>query len=131
MRLPDAIAPYASLLKWLLIVGLLVAVRVEGCTAGKRSNDGEIAVLEGRVDSLNASLTGFIKLYDQVNAQADASVRLAAEHAKRADMAEKRADKAGSVYVKEVAQVDRDLIQAKRDPTCNEILERPVCAALR
>lgn len=45
MKLPDALAPYAILLKWLLIAGLLLAVYVYGRGDGKDAQAREDAAL--------------------------------------------------------------------------------------
>ena len=69
MRLPDAVAPYASLLKVALLVTLVLGARVEGCVAGKAKNANTIAALNAQVRSLNDSLNEFVGLYDRTTAQ--------------------------------------------------------------
>lgn len=48
MKLPDAIAPYASLLKWALIVGLLVGMYLFGRGDGREAQSRDDAALIGQ-----------------------------------------------------------------------------------
>lgn len=77
MRLPDAIAPYATLLKVALLVALIVGARVEGCMSANSKHKADAATKDVRIESLEASLTGFIELYDRANAQTEANAKAA------------------------------------------------------
>lgn len=95
MSLPAAIAPYASLLKWGLIVGLLVAVYAYGRSDGRQAQAKDDAALIGRKnDALRESALAHGKaavrfreigaLTTAAEAEAKAQSKLAAELARTA-----------------------------------------------
>lgn len=130
MRLPDAIAPYASLVKWLLIVLLLAATFVGGCNHGKAKSaqviaDKDIALLKASGQLQDAS-----NALNTVNAQTRFQQELAAAQARQAAAAVAQAERERNALRDRLGDIDSDIEAAKRDPDCRRALEAQVCAAL-
>lgn len=88
MKLPDAIAPYASLLKWALIAVMCAALFIGGCQRGKRvqaeAGARELAQAHGHRDALQRSLRAHARTFRAIAATTAANVRAAQARAKRA-----------------------------------------------
>lgn len=134
---------YAKLVAWLVKWGALLALLaavcaalfIGGCNHGTRGQAKRDASAIAKADESANHYAAQVAILTQTIAVIDAetanALALAAEQAKRATVAEKRASEIAKGYAKEVGQVDRDLAQAARDPTCKQILESRSCAALR
>lgn len=124
MRLPDAIAPYATALKWLLLVGLIVGARVEGCVSANASHKAEAAAKDVQIESLNARLGGFIALYDRTTAQTAANAKAAQKIQEAGAELVELASKERAASAKKAATLEQQL-QAERVGCVDG--ERPIC----
>lgn len=134
MRLPDAIAPYASLLKWILIAALLGVVFIGGCNHGTEEQlERDAKAMKAADDRANheaAQSAILAATLLQIDRDTETALIAATEQAKRAMQAEARADTAAKDHAETVERVERDMAAAKRDPSCKAVLETQTCAAL-
>ncbi len=134
MRLPDAIAPYASLIKWMIVVSVFCAVFIGGChygTGRQFTKDKEaIDKADARANANAAQaaiLAGTLGQIDTETAEREASAKA---EVRRAKDAAARAEQAAKKFQAELSTIERDIASAKRNPTCRKALEERVCAAL-
>lgn len=132
--LPLALAPYATLLKYGLLVALVLGGFVTGCKHGTaRQFDKDIKAIEAADERANAQahqaaiLAGTLHQIDADTAAREASAKVEAQRAKDATA---RAEQAAAKLKGELATIERDIAKAKRDPSCRKALESPVCAIL-
>jgi hypothetical protein len=130
MKLPDAIAPYASLLKWGLIAALLLGTFVSGCSHGRAQSAQAIAKKNAALLDAAAALRASQSALQAVNNNAKAEQAAAKVQAKRAAAAEQRANEAADRLVRKYAQIEHEIELAKRDPECKRALEASTCATL-
>ncbi len=131
MRMPDAIAPYASLIKWALIGIILSSVFIGGCQHGKNKSAEKLAKKDALIVAITNSLNGATKVFKSIEQEADR--RIAQDKKSKAD-----AKKAGDVAdaelkeaKKRIAAFEYRLQQSKRKPACKALLEmnvEDVCA---
>lgn len=134
MRIPDAIAPYASLLKWGLIALLAGGLFIGGCQHGKSrqyaKDQKAIEAADGRANAaaMQASiLAETLRGIDDETAQREAQAKADAQ---RAAAAAQRAEQAAKAARAELAAIEADIAKAKRNPDCRQALEARACAAL-
>lgn len=127
----DALRPYADLLKVALLLTLLTATFIGGCSHGAGKGEAQRVVLEGRVDDLNRALGEFVRVFDDVNATAKANAEAAKAQAVLADKAVERAEQWAGEYRERLTEVEAEIDEAKRDPDCRRLLESKSCAVLR
>lgn len=128
MKLPDPIAPYASLLRWCLIVGCLLALLGTGFYGGYKWQADEVA------DARNAT-TRALRLRDEWQVRADqfetANGKWAARFAADEKAAADRAAKAGRILADLEAQREKSEREAAAwAQRYADAQKRPDCAAL-
>ena len=131
LRIPDAIAPYASMIKWALIGIILSSVFIGGCQHGKNKSAKKIAEKDQLIADITRSLKGAVAVFKKIEIEADR--RIAADKKSKTD-----AKKAGDVAAaelkeakKRIAAFEYRLQQSKRKPACKALLEmnvEDVCA---
>lgn len=127
MKMPDALAPYASLIKWGLIGVLSAFLFVAGCNHGVNREEDKVTVAEQNLticQAANASWAEAAKTGNEVvDSNVRASEKIQKEAAKDADQIEdERKDTNKTISSNQVK-----LNTALRDPKCNELLEMMVC----
>lgn len=122
MRIPDAIAPYASLLKWGLIVAVLFAAFAGGCSVQKNRDAKTIA-------EKNAALTSAAVA---LRASGDALRRQNEANAARIREAEREAAQmaAGRKAAESAREAGEKAHAAQRAAWERAGASRPSCAAL-
>lgn len=125
-KIPDAITPYAALIKWALIGIILSAVFISGCNHGKNKSAEKLAKKDATITNVTKSLKGAAKVLIDINAEAKR--RIAAEKKAKAD-----ALKAGAAVAAEKEQMqkridsyEKKLKFAKRKPDCAALLAMDV-----
>ena len=135
MKLPDEIAPYATLLKWLLLLVIASALFAGGCSRGKQiqfAKDEEAMKAADDRANHEAAQSAILKAKLAEISDATALAKTAADaQAKQADQAVDRTGKAAAQTERDIVYIDREVAKARRDPTCNELLERQTCALLQ
>ena len=134
MKLPDAIAPYAHLAKWLVLAVILLVAFIGGCNHGTNKqaarDAGALADADRRADADAAQIAILAATLVEIDKAALLEEEAAKAQAKQADAAVKRTEQADTQFKREVAGIDREIATARRDPTCREILEAKPCAPL-
>lgn len=126
-KIPDAIAPYAALIKCVLIGIILSAVFISGCNHGKNKSAKEIAKKDQLIVAITKSLKGAAAVFKKIEAEADR--RIAADKKSKVD-----AKKAGDVAAAELKESKKRIaayeyklqLAAKRKPACKALLEMNV-----
>lgn len=127
MKLPLALQPYVSLIKWGLIGLLSAFLFVSGCNYGQSKHEATIVRLEQDKALLQEANASWAAAARERNAIIEDNVkeseRLQREAEKGAkDLADSRE---GTTQV--IGSNSRKLQEAVRDPKCNELLEMMVC----
>ena len=127
MRLPDALRPYTSLIKWGIIAVLAGFLFVSGCNYGENKSEAKIVQLENDKAILQQANASWAKAAEERNRQIEdnvaASERLQREAERDADkLADGRKD-----TDKIITSNQSKLEAAIRDPKCNELLELKLC----
>lgn len=130
MKLPDAIAPYASLLKWALIVGLLVAVYAYGRGDGREAQrKADAAAIEAKNDALRDSALAHgaaAVRFREIGALTSVAVAEGKAQTKLAAELARVAGKDGAELARQIAGLNR---QAERErETCSEA-EMLICGS--
>lgn len=130
MRLPDPLAPYASLIKWGLITLLSAFLFVSGCNYGEGRNEQEVTKLQQNIQILMEANASWAQAAQERNQIIEDNVKegeALQKQGKRgaADLAGDRKD-----MDKAIAEGQRKLERAIRDPKCNELLEMQVCSTV-
>lgn len=128
--LPDALAPYASLLKWLLIALLLAATFVSGCQRGEANAAADVAKADQATSDARRERDDANNALRLVNEQAEFERAMAAAQAERAAAALRTAQRERDRYLEQLGTIDDDIRRAMRDPGCRAALEARTCAAL-
>lgn len=123
----DPIRPYLPL----VYLGLGIGLFVGGCVHGTGKGQAKADVLQARVDSLNGSLSEFVRVFDDVNAAAKLNAEAAKVQATLATQAVERAEGWAGEYRQRLSEVEGEIDAAKRDPGCRRLLESTSCAVLR
>lgn len=127
MRMPDALAPYASLIKWGLIALLSVGLFVSGCNHGENRGDEDREMLQDRITVLENANASWAQAAEDRNKIVDDNV-------KESERIQGVANKDAKDLAKEQTATERNVEQntvklqtALRDPKCSELLEMSVC----
>ena len=127
MKMPDALAPYASLIKWGLIGVLSAFLFVSGCNYGESKKAEVIATLESDKAVLTAANASWAKAAEEQNRAVESNI-------KESECTQTQAKRGAAVLAGERKDTDKmvnsnqtKLEAAVRDPRCNELLEMYVC----
>lgn len=131
MKLPDPVAPYASLIKWILITVILVGLPLggflKGCSHGEARQQtkvdkakAELATEKQRADGLAETLN---TINERTKKQVEAAERRKLNAEKQAAEAQAETEKAKD----QVASLQVKLERSKRNPTCKSQLELELC----
>lgn len=131
MKLPDPIAPYASLIKWILIAVILVGLPlggfITGCSRGENNQQEKVDKAKAALAAEKQRADGLAETLNGINERTKKSVedaerrRLNAE--KEASTAKAETEKAKD----QVASLQVKLERSKRNPTCKSQLELELC----
>lgn len=138
MSILDPLAPYIGLIKILVLAVLVGAAFIGGCRAQKGADRDRLdkAAADLRAASVelgkaHLALDASAKALREVDRQAKAAQAAAERLAKVAAEAVEGAERDAEAYADQLADVERELARAKRDPDCKQLLEVQSCAALR
>lgn len=130
MKLPLALQPYVSLIKWGLIGLLSVFLFVSGCNYGQSKHEATIVRLEQDKALLQEANASWASAAEERNKQVEDNV---AEAERIRKLAEKDADKladSNKTTDKVINNNQSALEAALRNPKCNELLELSVCPSV-
>lgn len=134
MKLPDQLAPYASLLKWALIAAICLLLLGGGFKAGCSHQAGKdraaIAKKDKALAAAATSLRASAVALRAVNAEAERRIAQAELDQKAATAAGAVAEKARQAAEARNKKFDKAIQNARRDVTCAMLLDtdvRKVC----
>lgn len=126
----DPIRPYLSLIKTILIVGVVVGAFVTGCSYKAKDVATDMAALETQVEALSTANTKWAEGAAAATKQAQANKKLAAEETARAEkLANVISDLRSKTDVK-INTLENQLQEAKRVPECSRLLQQQFCSAV-
>lgn len=130
MKLPDAIAPYASLAKWLLIAALVAGVYLFGRSDGRDAQaKHDSALIEKKNDALKAAALALWKAalrFREISVVTDVAVAESRAHQKLAAELAREAGKDKTALVARIAELNA---AAERErETCSQA-EVQICGS--
>lgn len=130
MKMPDALAPYASLIKWGLIALLSMGLFVSGCNHGENRGERDRVELEDKIELLENANASWAQEAEERTKLAlkdqESGEQLMKEGSKAADRSEKEQKRTDSA----VRDNQNKLDAALRNPKCAELLEMQVCSTV-
>lgn len=127
MRMPDVLAPYASLVKWGLIALLSVGLFVSGCNHGANKEEGKRVVAEQDLAICRAANASWALAAEESNKRVQDNVKESERLQKLADKDAKQLEGSRESTENTITNNNIKLEQALREPRCNELLEMLVC----
>lgn len=118
---------YATAIRAILSVLLAIGLVVGGCSYGKKDGEAERVALASQVSSLQEANDRFSEIQAIKNREIEKAQEAAAKWEKLANKTAKEAEEARAAKAKADKERQKALSEARRDPTCAELLERNVC----
>jgi outer membrane murein-binding lipoprotein Lpp len=135
MSILDPLAPYLGLIRIGLYAAIVAGAFLGGCSHGKSAQrEADRARLDKAAADLRAAgaaLEASAAALYEVDALTRAAKHAADVQAKRAREEVAAAQRDAEEYQDQLASIERELEQAKRDPACKQLLEVASCAVLR
>lgn len=125
-----AIAPYATAIKLGAAALFVLALIIPSCRYGQSMERGATERAQAEANKAKAGAAVLAETLRGIDAETAQREAQAKRDAKRAQEAAERAAKAAAVHAAQLAAIERDIEQAKKNPTCRKALEAPTCAAL-
>ena len=124
----DPIRPYLWLAKWLGLAVVVSVLFVGGCRHGERrqAEKDNAVILKAQREAATMAET-----LRQIDADTQAMAREAADRVEQAKAAEARAIEGARTLRADLAEVNREIAEAKRDPDCKRLMETKSCALLK
>lgn len=130
MKIPDVLAPYASLIKWGLIALLSAGLFVSGCNHGENRGEKELTRVENNLALCQQANASWAAAAEERNAVVDSNIKASEKIQKEASKGADRIEDVRKSTDKAVAGNQSKLEAALRDPKCNELLEMNVCTTV-
>lgn len=130
MKLPDALAPYALLIRWGIIAVLSGFLFVAGCNHGVNKSEQKIEQLEQDKTILQDANASWANAAEERSRLVEAAIKEGEKVQKEAVKGASRLANTRKATDKSVASNQSKLDSALRDPKCNELLEMQVCSTV-
>lgn len=130
MALLDPLAPYLGLIKIGIVVALVAGAFLGGCHKQRQIDQAKLQKAATALREASAALSASAVALNEADALARAAMHAAEVQAKLAEAAVEGAERDAEVYADQLADIERELVVAKRDPDCKQLLEVTSCAAL-
>lgn len=127
----SVLTPYLLYIKLGLAAVVIALAFGGGCKYQAGRDAKKLAACDKQLTDTRAALAVTAETLRQVDAETLAAQKRAEENARTARQIAEQADRDAAAYRKRLTSIERELVDAKRDPKCRQQLELPVCAALR
>jgi len=124
----DPIKPYLKLIEVGLVVALLCGTFVAGCSHGENNKEKDVVSLTSQVDALTDANKQWAKDSAFTTKQAEDNLKLAQQKELAAAKSAEELRVFQESVDKKQAKWEADLANAKKEPSCQELLKQNFCS---